>query len=224
MKHIYIIIFIFSSFFSFSQVGIGTTNPTTTLDIDGDLRVRSIPASTSTNDTPIVIDSDGYVKKSLRSSQGNFRGRLSVNYNSADNTTNTSGIYHINPILEIIDSGNDYSTNTDRFYAPITGTYEVTITLTIKGYATTIPSNYVVGLISSAGNWKMRFSMEDEEFINSGSSIGVARTYTGIVTLYSGYYYRFGFAGDLFLLLSNPSGSTGKGIGSYFKIELLDNN
>jgi hypothetical protein len=44
-----------------SQVGIKTTNPTATLDVNGNLRVRNLPAGTPTDS--ILVTSNGYIKK-----------------------------------------------------------------------------------------------------------------------------------------------------------------
>jgi len=52
-------VFILLYGYSFSQVGIGTTNPTADLDVDGNLRIRSTPDLTSGKQ--LVVDKDGNV-------------------------------------------------------------------------------------------------------------------------------------------------------------------
>lgn len=101
-----------------SQVGVNTTNPTTMLDVNGDLRVRSTTASSSTDDIPLVIDSEGNVKKQLSSLLGNFRGRLLTDFDSrlSINTPNANGIYKINTMTELIDAGGDFDIATSSFY------------------------------------------------------------------------------------------------------------
>jgi len=54
MKYSYVLLVTLFSFFSYSQIGINTNSPTSTLDIDGDIRVRQIPISASTQDVPLV--------------------------------------------------------------------------------------------------------------------------------------------------------------------------
>lgn len=208
-----------------SQVGVNTAHPTTMLDVNGDLRVRDAAASTSTDDVPLVIDSHGNVKKQLSSLLGNFRGRLISDYDSrlAGNVANSNGIYKIDTITELIDAGDDFNSSTSTFVAPLTGIYEVTITLTIFGINTT-NINYVAGLIDDTGSWVMRFSMPKAEVEISGSgSVGSAKTYTGVARLTAGKAYNFGFGSGDFVLLANPLGGTGTGIGSYLKIQLIDN-
>lgn len=48
----------------FAQVGIGTENPTNTLDINGDLRIRTVNKSNNGADKTLVIDSKGVVRQS----------------------------------------------------------------------------------------------------------------------------------------------------------------
>ncbi len=206
-----------------SQVGVNTAHPTTMLDVNGDLRVRDAAASTSTDDVPLVIDSHGNVKRQLNSLVGNFRGRLISDYDSTDagNIANSRGIYKITTITELIDSGSDFDDTTSTFVAPLDGVYEVTITLTVSGISTT-SANYVAGLMDTDGKWVMRFSMPREE-VNGTGAVGSAKTYTGIAELTAGGSYNFGFASGNFVLLANPVGNSGTGIGSYLKIELLNN-
>jgi len=65
--------------------------------------------------------------------------------------------------------------------------------------------------------------MQKDEFLSSTGLFGVARSYSGIINLTAGQSYSFGFARDSFILYSNPTGSSGSGIGSHFKIELINN-
>lgn len=51
---------------AFSQVGVNTKNPTATLDVNGNVRVRQIPTGT-TNDSILVV-SNGYLRKIALSS------------------------------------------------------------------------------------------------------------------------------------------------------------
>jgi hypothetical protein len=45
------------------NVGINNTSPAAKLDVNGDVRIANIPASTSSTDQPLVIDAQGFVKK-----------------------------------------------------------------------------------------------------------------------------------------------------------------
>jgi hypothetical protein len=50
MKNIFFALSILFSMVSFSQVGINTTSPSTTLDVNGDLRVRNLSGGTMVSD------------------------------------------------------------------------------------------------------------------------------------------------------------------------------
>lgn len=57
----------------FSQVGVNTTQPSATLDVNGDLRVRQVPTVNTANYV-LVVDNDGNVKKMLVSALSNSNG------------------------------------------------------------------------------------------------------------------------------------------------------
>lgn len=59
---LFLITFIVCCYMSHSQVGIGTTDPTADLDVNGTLRVRNIPES-NTNNTFLTTDDDGNITK-----------------------------------------------------------------------------------------------------------------------------------------------------------------
>lgn len=45
------------------NVGVGNINPQAKLDVNGDVRIANIPASTSSTDQTLVVDAQGFVKK-----------------------------------------------------------------------------------------------------------------------------------------------------------------
>jgi hypothetical protein len=68
-----------------AQVGIKTTDPTATLDVNGTARIRTISQGDNNNDY-LVVDVDGNVKKTA-SPTSKFGGELSLN-----GTTNMTGL------------------------------------------------------------------------------------------------------------------------------------
>lgn len=66
MKKIAGIICFLIFIFSHSQVGINTTSPTATLDINGNMRVRqakNLASTSSAKDSILVIDNSGFVNR-----------------------------------------------------------------------------------------------------------------------------------------------------------------
>lgn len=61
MKY-FVFLFFLSTCFLQAQVGVGTTNPTKDLDINGELRIRNVPTSTNSTDV-LTVDTDGNVQK-----------------------------------------------------------------------------------------------------------------------------------------------------------------
>jgi hypothetical protein len=68
------------SIFSFSQIGVNTNNPTKTLDVNGEARVRTLPQGNATDEL-LVADSQGNVRKVSRNSLENG-GSYSGGFNS----------------------------------------------------------------------------------------------------------------------------------------------
>lgn len=85
LKHFFLIIsFQLLCYISYSQVGIGTTDPTADLDINGNLRIRNIPES-DVNNTFLTTDNEGNITKSSNYVlfEANAVNALSpINYNS----------------------------------------------------------------------------------------------------------------------------------------------
>ncbi|WP_292008562.1 hypothetical protein [Chryseobacterium sp.] len=209
----------------YSQVGIKTLAPTSELDVNGDLRVRDIPESTSTDDISVVADASGFLKKKLNETQGVIRGYLSSNFTAgtADGT-----IYTINNWTEIDNPNNDFNINTGIFTAPKTGLYRITITGTFGPLSPVFgTNNVVIGFVDKQTNsWVIRFGIPDNALsfleVSTTNIAGHAHNFIGVVTLEAGKEYYFGLTGNS-TLHAIPSGATGSGIGSFFEVQLIKN-
>ena len=222
MKRLIFIIFFFP-ILAFAQVGISTTNPKASLDINGDLRIQNVPYSTSTNEAILVVDDSGYVKKSLID-KSTFRGYLSQNF-TPDNDENK--IYCITDFLSLEDLFGDFNTTTGIFTAPITGYYSIRMNITSKRTNDeTSKKNAVFGLVeltdNGADKWVMRFSVPLSyiESVGTTSNSGVANSFIGVVKLEKDKKYYFGTTSHI-IILSNPTGTTGTGLGTFFEIQLV---
>ncbi|WP_292008560.1 hypothetical protein [Chryseobacterium sp.] len=223
-KYIIALIAIMLSVDTYSQVGINTSAPTAMLDVNGDIRVRDIPESTSTNDISLVADASGVIKKRIGETKGIMRGYITSDFSMP---ATLGPIYTIPNWLEIDDPHNDFDPSTNIFTAPETGLYRITITATFS-YPTGagVTTNYVIGLARKEGTnntWVMRFSIPQSS-LNASEMVGAgyAHTFTGLAQLEAGKQYIYGLSGGI-TLLANPTGNTGTGIGSYFSIQLIKN-
>ncbi|OAB75683.1 C1q-like domain-containing protein [Cochleicola gelatinilyticus] len=134
-----------------AQVGIGTTNPTATLDVDGNLRLRGTNEETDLEiiqDSILVISRNGTVNRV--SSKNIIESHLKsiVKGNMVNNGTISlsllSGKKEIVFDQEEIDLHNEYDTSTGIFTAKQDGIYRVSVNLYAGGIS--VSSNFGVGI------------------------------------------------------------------------------
>lgn len=202
----------------FAQVGINTNEPTKELDINGDLRVRKVLDSESSQDIALVVDKDGVVKKSITDAS-QFKAYLASDFTSGSDNI----IYKITNMNIIEDYSNDFDLQKSVFVPSYDGIYNIVITITSTLSDNLVHNNSVVGLVDDTTNrWIMRFSIP-KDYISSlplNSMAGVTNTFVGTASLKKGQSYYFGVSSNM-KLLYKPTGDTGEGIGTYFSIELL---
>lgn len=213
-KSIYLLSLLSSSLYS--QVGINTDTPTKELDVNGEVRIRTVEISTSTDDISLVVDSEGVVKKNIQSTKGILRAYLSSNFNAPQNA---STIYKVTNWNVLNNPDSSFDSSTGIFTAPVSGLYKVTYTATIMQNGNNPQTNIVLGVVdNSTKKWITRFSIMKGN--TTTNSVGNANTFVGLLKLNSGDQCYFGASGYV-SILSNPSGDTGQGIGTYFEIELI---
>ena len=135
-KLLFIFVILLSSFNLYSQVGIGTVNPTATLDVNGDLRIRTITEELDialAKDSVLVISRDGIVKRipskiiissALKTAvKGNFSGTGTLNLALGDGLTYTDIPFN----NEEFDINNEYDTTTNLFTAKEDGIFEISV-------------------------------------------------------------------------------------------------
>ncbi|MDR6458219.1 MULTISPECIES: hypothetical protein [Chryseobacterium] len=207
------------------NVGIGTTDPTQKLDVNGNLRLRDIVPSSNIQDITLVADANGVIKKKKNEIKGIARAYL---YNNRETGNTTGVIYRLNYFTQVDDPGNDFDHQEGYFVAPETGLYKITMTTSIK---LTDPDTYnvpnaVVGFAdSTTSNWVLRFSIPTDYIKGTyaaNNTVGSATTFIGVAELQAGRAYFFG-ANHGLTFIANPSGGTGNGIGSFFEIQLIKN-
>lgn len=83
-KHLFCISLLFISSHFFSQVGINTSTPTKTLDVNGDIRVRALPDASIGSYNIIVVDTDGNISTSNIDFSVNTVGDIKKGFQTAD--------------------------------------------------------------------------------------------------------------------------------------------
>lgn len=134
MKKIYLLYFIFYLTPIFSQVGIETTSPTASLDINGNLRVRSSSATineTAAKDSILVTNNLGNVMRisSQKVIQSYFKTCIKGSFTSSSDVSLTlsSGAKKIPFDYIEFDSNSEFNTSNSTFTATQSGIYSIDI-------------------------------------------------------------------------------------------------
>ncbi|MBW2937574.1 complement C1q domain-containing protein [Aureisphaera sp. CAU 1614] len=213
---------LFITITAFSQVGVNTTNPLTTLDINGNLAIRTVPVETNKDiakDSILVISTDGIVKtisandvvnKGIPSiAKGNFSasGAIAVSL-----LTGSSTIPFDN---ESFDLSNEYDTSSYTFTALEDGIYQVYVQIethttigTATNFGVSIRHNGSVIATSSFANVGVLGVNVTPPFRNTSTFIQVT----------AGDTINFSLEGDIALGTVNLSGD---GSNSFFTINQI---
>jgi hypothetical protein len=171
----------------YSQVGINTTAPTRTIDVNGDARIRSLPTLTSPTVSPLFSDENGVLGKATISLQSQI-----AFYTSNDTFTFVASSYNAgnDQIVPILSS--HATLNTIGVTVPATGNINISQTGTymLSGSITPILA------ISSGGDGYAYMAVNLEVSTNGGTSwtsisggrsmfprvtTGVDRTYSFVI-------------------------------------------
>ncbi len=147
-------IFFFFSLQIFSQVGIGTTNPTASLDINGNLRIRSIQEETEPKvaaDSVLVISRDGTVNRiaSKIIYESNIKTAIRGNFSGAgtDISIAIGSNYAILPFNELdFDTNNEFDSTTHTFTAKQDGIYQIYAQINSSG-GIAVSTNYGIQIL-----------------------------------------------------------------------------
>ncbi|RTY88862.1 C1q-like domain-containing protein [Flavobacterium sp. RSP15] len=170
MKKYIVGFLVFSSFLTHAQIGIGTTTPTSQLDVNGDLRVRATTLGTgleAAKDSILVINYKGVVKR-VTSKQIYDSHIKSFVKGSASGTINlgttiSATAYKTIPFsTEEFDENSDYNTTTYQFTAPQNGIYNVYVQYELTTLVATTGVGVAIFVQRSGTN-----TLEAEEIFDS---------------------------------------------------------
>lgn len=134
MKKLFLFYFILFLTPLFAQVGIGTTSPTASLDVNGNLRVRllnSTANNSAAKDSILVCDNVGNIKrisaKTVIDSQLKTFVKGSFVSSSDVSLTLSSNTKKIPFDFEDFDTNDEFNTTTNTFTAKQDGIYEINV-------------------------------------------------------------------------------------------------
>lgn len=223
-----LLLFLIFPYFIFSQVGIGTTNPTKELDVNGNLRIRGL-SNNSGNTTPVSVTEDGTLVTSFNDATA--PGIKFVGFLSSDLSLNLD--FSFKDIVltnELIDILNEYNTTTGRYSPSIDGYYKISMDFDIGDYSSsTNDLDILIGLWDFTSNkWVLRRTFKHKDNNNSGLGSGRNESYgiTNYLQLLQNHSYGFRIFTDYensttrdAKLKSHNTGSTGTSLSTNFSIE-----
>lgn len=232
MKITFIIILVTMINFVKSQyIGINKTNPTVALDVNGDIRVRSLETESSfnINDNFVLSDSNNKLKTvkfsdlnlplvtkigtvmSVINSKLDIAPEVVVQSTTNQSTDGTGSPKVLNTLSkELIDNYNAYSNGI--FSCPVSGVYMIILSFqTTSTNTSNYSSNNVIGVWNDTTNkWVARINDTDMS-INTTNKIRTSKLLTAInMTAGTNYSIRFiagvtGSTTNTFTVLGNTS-------------------
>lgn len=158
MKNVYLFFFLISQSFCFSQIGIGTTQPTAMLDINGNMRIRNVAAinrETAARDSiltsNIIGNSNRVSSKTLIYSHKKTYVKGLFATASDQNLTLTSSRAKIPFNAKEIDTNNDFNTVTNTFTAPKSGLYAMGVQIKSTA-AVGVTTDFGVQIVKNGSN------------------------------------------------------------------------
>lgn len=222
MRTLYIFLLLPS--LGFSQIGIGTTEPTSALDVNGDLRVRTTNSNlreSVAKDSVLVVDNLGNVgrvsaKQIVNSYLKSYvKGSFSTGGTQSISVVSGTKIVPFN--AEEFDENNEFDTGTYTYTAKNTGLYSIWAQVKISGTVN-------LGLDFGIGILKNGTLVAKNSFANIGVDLGLVtigvtppiRNITTLVKLNAGETISFNV---YYGTLSASVGLSGSNTESFFTIE-----
>lgn len=160
-------------FLLYCQVGINTEQPTSMLDINGDLRIRSVPVN-NTQTNILVIESDGKVSQNqtlgLQTRKTFIRATGSTSM-SLINLTILQGWYQIGFNTSAFDENSEYSTTTYLYTAKQDGIYDIYVQAKTESLVTA--AEFGVGIFKRNAGETTYTLMAEETFLSVNINLGV---------------------------------------------------
>lgn len=231
MKYIFLVLASLCITTVYSQVGINTTNPTKTLDVNGDTRIRGL--SNSENRTvAIYAKPDGTLVNSY--SDPSAPGTKFVGFLNNDILLDQD--FNFKEILlsnELIDVNAEYNSTTGKYTPLYSGFYKISMDFDIGDYSNDqYDLDILIGLWDfTTNNWVLRRTFKHRDNNNTTMTPGRNESFgiSNYLQLTQGHSYGFRIFTDYDGSLNSGqrnaklkyqnSGSTGTSLSTSFSIE-----
>ena len=151
---------------SFGQVGINTEEPTSMLDINGDVRIRNVPVNNTLTNV-LVINNTGEVSQNQTMGVSNvksfIRGTGSTSM-SLINLTILQGWYQIGFSSTTFDENSEYSTTTYLYTAKQDGIYDIYVQA--KSESVVSAAEFGVGIFKKGVNETAYTLIAEETYLS----------------------------------------------------------
>ncbi len=212
----------------FAQVGVNTTSPTQTLDVNGNTRVRGL-ANSNSKVLRVAALPDGTLVTQV--SDNSAPGVRFVGNLNADLALPASAFFEIKLQNEIIDILNEHTPSTGRYVPLVSSFYKVSMDFDIGDYTnSTQDLDILIGLWDfTTNNWVLRRTFNHRSSNLTGYS-GRNESYgiSNYVQLTSGHSYGFRILPTYNTSVTknaklkyNNTGSTGPSISTSFSVEKI---
>lgn len=182
--------------FTFSQVGIGTTSPTQTLDVNGQFRIRGL-SNMSGNEMYLHAQPDGTLVTQLTAT--NVSGLKFVGQLNADIPLNLDAVFkEIILKTELVDVSNEYNDVTGRFVPAEGGFYKINMNFDIGNYTNSnIDLDILIGLWDFTNDrWVLRRTFKHRNSNNGTTAKTESFGITNFLQLTQGVSYGFRLLAD----------------------------
>jgi hypothetical protein len=213
---------------SFAQVGINTTAPTQSLDINGNVRVRGL-SNTNSKILRVSALPDGTLVTQL--TDNNAPGVRFVGNLNTDLLLTANSFFEILLQNEIVDLLDEYTPASGRYIPKVNSTYKVSMDFDIGDYTnTSLDLDVLIGLWDfTANQWVTRRTFKHRNTnLPSASGRNESHGITNYVQLVAGHSYGFRIfptynasATKDARLKFNNTGVTGPSISTSFSIEKI---
>lgn len=201
----------------YAQVGINTNSPTTSLDVNGDARIRQIDDVTESPNYLLTADDDGNIKKVETTviSSGvptSYSPKMAGIFRLTTDVTCATCDRRVIPFNQNVVSNEEYlQVNSNGVYTILSeGLYQFTVQVGVN--SVTANSDIIIGILNTTGNWVGRATF------STSNTNRQFRVYTTTLQFNAGDRFSIGINMGSGSVQGTQTGSTGNGNVTNFSV------